>query len=151
MGRRGPLPEKYPENVMKLRAGVSHSSPKHATRKLRPKAPAKPRWLTPYGSRVWDRVVRELDPLGLLASVDRDILSAYCDAAAFAKEARDQLVDSGLTRVGQRGETVKHPLWAVWRQAVSMMESLGTRLALNPSARLRMLADLPDDDDSDLD
>ena len=133
---------------------MTHSTPATPTRKLRPTAPAKPQWLTPFGKRVWDRVVRDLDPLGLLAPVDRDILAAFCDAAAFAKEARDRLVDEGLARVGQRGETVKHPLWAVWRQSVSMMESLGTRLALNPSARLRLLheldgLDLEDDDDLD--
>jgi P27 family predicted phage terminase small subunit len=139
---------------MKLRAGVSHSSPKHATRKLRPKPPTRPAWLSPVGARVWDRVVKELEPLGVLSVVDRDVLAAYCDAAAFAKDARDQIRKDGLAVRGQHGEPVKHPLYQVWTQSVGLVEKLGTRLALNPSARLRMLAELPDDpddDDSDLD
>jgi phage terminase small subunit len=40
-------------------------------------------------------------------------------------------------------------LWAVWRQSVTVIESLGTRLGLNPSARLRMLHELDDTDDDD--
>jgi P27 family predicted phage terminase small subunit len=105
--------------------------------------------LTPFGLQVWDRVVRELEPLGLLAPVDGDILAAYCDAATFARQARDRLVTDGLTQIGQKGETVKHPLWAVWRQSVTVIESLGTRLGLNPSSRLRMLHELDDTDDDD--
>jgi P27 family predicted phage terminase small subunit len=144
----------YPENVMKLRAGVSHSQPKHATRKLRPKPPARPTWLSPFGRRVWDRVVRELEPLGVLSVVDRDVLAAYCDAAAFAKDARDQIREDGLAVRGQHGERVKHPLYQVWTQSVGLVEKLGTRLALNPAARLRLLTELFEEDcdaDDDLD
>ena len=114
------------------------------------KAPARPSWLSPFGARVWDRVVTEYEPLGVLSPVDRDVLAAYCDAAAFTKEARDLLVADGLMRRGQRGETVKNPMFQVWRQAISVVESLGSTLGLNPSSRLRLLADLPDDYD-DLD
>jgi P27 family predicted phage terminase small subunit len=132
---------------------VTHSTPAAASRKPRPVAPTRPDWLTPFGQQVWDRVVRELEPLGLLAPVDREVLAAYCDAAAFAREARDRLVADGLTQIGQKGETVKSPVFQIWRQSVSVLESFGTRLGLNPSARLRMFHELddPDDDDSLLD
>ena len=117
------------------------------------KAPARPAWLSPFGARVWTRVVTELEPLGVLSPVDRDTLAAFCDAAAFAKDARDLLVADGLTRIGQKGEPVKNPMFQIWQQAIGKIESLGSKLGLNPSARLRLLADLPDDldDDSDLD
>jgi phage terminase small subunit len=49
---------------------------------------------------------------------------------------------------------VKHPAWSVYKAAVDEVNALGTKLALNPSARLRMLHELDDldlDDDSDLD
>jgi P27 family predicted phage terminase small subunit len=73
------------------------------TRKLRPARPRKPAWLTDYGGRVWDTVVTELEPLGLLSPVDRDVLAAYCDMASFAKQARDQLRREGITRRGRDG------------------------------------------------
>ena len=154
MGRRGPIPRQYPANVAALHAGVSHSSPKSPTRKLRAKLPARPSWLSPFGARVWNRVVTELEPFGLLSVVDRDTLAGYCDAASFAREARDQIRRDGLTVRGQNGEIVRHPSFMIWRQSLALVESLGTKLALNPSARLRMLAELPDDDggdDDDLD
>ena len=117
------------------------------------KAPTMPQWLTRYGKEVWRRTVKELEPLGLLSPVDREALAAFCDAAAFARDTRDLLVADGLTQRGQKGETVKHPMFAVWRQAISLIESIGSTFGLNPSARLRLLADLPDDydDDDDLD
>ena len=154
MGRRGPPPKQYPENVALLRQGITHSSPATPTRKLRPARPRKPGWLTDYGGRVWDTVIAELEPLGLLSPVDRDILAAYCDMTAFAKEARDQLRRDGITRPGRDGGLVKHPAWSVYKAAVDEVNALGTKLALNPSARLRMLHELDDldlDDDSDLD
>ena len=155
MGRRGPIPKQHPNHLARLRSGMTHSTPAAASRKPRPVAPTRPDWLTPFGQQVWDRVVRELEPLGLLAPVDGDILAAYCDAASFACQARDRLVADGITQTGQKGETVKHPLWAVWRQSVAVIESLGTRLGLNPSSRLRMLHELDDldlfDDDGVLD
>ena len=154
MGRRGPIPRKYPDNLARLRSGVSHSQTKDATRKLRPKPPARPSWLSPFGARVWNRVVRELEPLGLLSVVDRDTLAGYCDAASFARDARGQIRREGLTVRGQNGEMVRHPAFMIWRQSLAMVESLGKLLALNPSARLRMLHELDAqdlDDDSDLD
>jgi phage terminase small subunit len=40
----------------------------------------------------------------------------------------------------------------IWQQSIAKVESLGKLLALNPSARLRLLAELEDpDDDDDLD
>jgi P27 family predicted phage terminase small subunit len=98
---------------------------------------------------VWRRTVKELEPLSLLNPADLDTLAAFCDAAAFAKDTRDVLVADGLTRVGQRGELVKHPMFQVWRQSISMIESLGSKFALNPSARLRLLAELGDNENGD--
>lgn len=154
MGRRGPLPAQLPENVTRLRGEVTHSSPKVATVKPRPGKPTRPSWLTPYGKLVWGRVVKELDPLGLLSPVDRETLAAYCDASSIAKLARDQIHKHGILLVGQKGDLVKNPAWQVFQQSAGILDRLGTKLALNPSSRLRILHDLGDldvGDDSDLD
>jgi P27 family predicted phage terminase small subunit len=101
---------------------------------------------------VWNRVVKELEPFGLLSPADRETLAGFCDAASFAKLARDQILSDGVTVKGGRGELLKHPAFMVWQQATSKVESLGTKLALNPSSRLRLLAELeePDDDPDSL-
>jgi P27 family predicted phage terminase small subunit len=134
------MPENYPKEVEVGRRST--------------KAPSMPNWLTPYGKSVWRRTVKELEPLRLLSPLDRETLAGFCDAATFAKDTRELLVADGLTRRGQKGELVKHPAYMLWQQSIAKVESLGNLLALNPSARLRMLAELPDDlddDDDDLD
>lgn len=154
MGRRGPLPKQYPDNVTRIRSDVTHSTPKTGKRKPRVRRPLKPPWLDDYGGRVWDRVIKELEPLGLLSTVDREILAAYCDTASFAKEARSRLMRQGVIIVGQKGEDVKNPAWQIFREASGKISELGSKLALNPSARLRILAELDlldDEDDTDLD
>jgi phage terminase small subunit len=40
-------------------------------------------------------------------------------------------------------------MFQVWRQSISMIESLGSKFALNPSARLRLLAELGDNENGD--
>ena len=153
MGRHGALPKEYPPNIAVLRSGISHGKPKAAGRRVKVETPTRPKWLTPYGRATWNRVVKELGPLGLLNPVDVDTLAAFCDAAAFAKDARDLLRADGLViKGGHTGELVRHPAYMIWQQSVAKVESLGKLLALNPSARLRLLAELEEpDDDDDLD
>ena len=152
VGRHGALPKQYPENIAVLRKGVSHGSPKAAGRRVKVENPTRPKWLTPYGRATWNRVVKELGPLGLLNPVDLDTLAGFCDAAAFAKDARDLLRADGLVLTGGKGELVRHPAYMIWQQSIAKVESLGKLLALNPSARLRLLAELEDPDtDDDLD
>ena len=47
-------------------------------------APACPEWLLPEAKKVWRRLVRELEALGLLTGIDREALAGYCQAWANA-------------------------------------------------------------------
>ena len=76
-------------------------------------------------------------------------VAGFCDAAAFAKDARDLIRVDGLVVTGGKGELVRHPAYMIWQQSVAKVESLGKLLALNPSARLRLLAELEDPDDDE--
>jgi P27 family predicted phage terminase small subunit len=153
MGRHGALPKEYPPEIAVLRAGISHGSPKAAGRRIKVANPTMPKWLTPYGKATWRRVVKELGPLGLLNPVDLDTLAGYCDAVSFARDARDLIRADGLVIEGtHNSEKVRHPAYMIWQQSIAKVESLGKLLALNPSARLRLLAELEEpDNDDDLD
>jgi P27 family predicted phage terminase small subunit len=129
---------------------MTHSQPKKAGRRVKVATPDRPKWLTPYGRAIWNQVVKELEPLGLLSKADQVTLAGFCDAATFAKKARDEVVKDGVTMFGQHGELVRHPAYVVWQQSMAKVESLGRVLALNPSARLRLLAELEEPDDDDL-
>ena len=43
-------------------------------------APTAPDWLDGEGRDEWDRVVDDLEPLGLLKNSDRAVLAAHCEA-----------------------------------------------------------------------
>lgn len=146
-GRRGPLSKDaaadLPANVTRLRDDVNHSGSESSRHKLRPGRPSKPRGqLDDYGRKIWDLVCEELEPFGLLSPVDGPILEAFAKAAQHARDARKLLDTEGLTFEGQKGDMVKNPAWQIYREAVGMVNELGTKLALNPSARLRILHDL---------
>ena len=43
-------------------------------------APEPPDWLDDEGRHEWQRVIDDLEPLGLLKNSDRGVLVAYCEA-----------------------------------------------------------------------
>lgn len=159
-GRRGPLSKdaatELPANVARIRDDVDHATDPAPRTKLRPGRPTAPKGqLDAYGRRIWNLVCDELEPFGLLSPVDGPILEAFSRACQWAREAAKELRDEGLTVINEKGATVKNPAWQIHREAINLVDQLGTKLALNPSARLRILHELEglgvEDDDELLD
>ena len=140
MGVRGPLPAQDKVRHLKSVARVSKSGSLKSSVQgsVVGAAPNAPSWLDREGKAEWRRVVPELERLGLLASLDRAVLSAYCDVWSKFVELRRLLKDDGLIGVGHRGRPVKHPGWQMYRDSLSSCLKLWTQLALTPNARLRM-------------
>lgn len=139
MGERGPVPQ--PDNVRALR-GMKPLKTKDGKRAERivlpPKAPAMPT-LSKAAAAEWRRVTRELARAGVLAEVDRGILSAYCQAWAHMMEAEAILNREGLVVDSKRGDEgkVKNPAWQIWREANAKLTETATQLFITPVARLR--------------
>ena len=153
MGVSGPLPARDKVRHLKSVARVSKSgslksSVQGSVVGVAPKAPS---WLDREGKAEWRRVVPELDRLGLLAPLDRAVLSAYCDVWSKFVELRRMLKDDGLIGVGHRGRPVKHPAWQMYRDSLSSCLKLWTQLALTPNARLSMEIPDPSDEGSGAD
>ena len=150
MGERGRVAIPVPDNVRDIRKDITHSEPKPPLR-ARSKRPTMPRGLTDAQKSLWRRVCDELEPLGILASLDREVLESYVMMFRARGEAWAELRDGGFLVVGQKGGRVKSPAWQVFREAVNVMEVLGRQLALSPAARLRLVVpeELPDDSDLD--
>ena len=82
MGARG-VPSKKRSHLALVGKEGTHRPPKKTSRaRAWPVAPVKPRWLDRYAASVWDRLVRELEPLGMLNPATRELLIAYCQAAS---------------------------------------------------------------------
>lgn len=138
MGARGPVPA--PDNVRRIRGMAPLKAPDGSKAKrliLAPKAPAIPKLSRAAGAE-WRRITRELERAGVLAEVDRGVLTAYCTAWAHMMEAEDTLQAEGVTRKGRDGETVKHPAWQVYREANRTMLAAATQLYITPVSRLRI-------------
>lgn len=115
---------------------------------LEPAAPAPPTTLSKEAKAEWKRIVPELDAKGLLAKVDRGVLSAYCDAWAQWNRARLELDEGELTVLsGHDLRPAKNPAWQIYAQAGALVAKFATELFITPNARLR--AQLPEADDAE--
>lgn len=156
MGVRGPIPA--PDNVRAIRGQRPLRGPdgKKVRRVvLAPKAPAAPAGLGRVAAAEWRRVVKELARAGVLAEVDRGVLTAYVTAWQHMMEAEAVLRKDGVVRTSKRdGEPVKNPAWQIYREANRTMIAAAMQLYITPVARLRIpvaagAAPIGDDDDDD--
>jgi phage terminase small subunit len=94
--------------------------------------PKKPEWVTGYAEAVWKRLADELNRIGLLTVVDRDLFAAYCISVADLRDAEHS------------GD------YKLKRDAIQRMRMLGAEFGLTPSARSGIIVNAPrDKKDSD--
>ena len=95
-----------------------------------------PKSLSAEAKREWRRVVGELDPLGLLAKLDRALLIRYVTMWSRWTEI-NELLGSEYLVAGARGNQVKNPLAELLRQVDERVTALARELGLSPVARIR--------------
>jgi phage terminase small subunit len=81
------MPEqpKFEENIVGHLTKAQRTARRHAEEQLRPADPGKmrpPAWLTAEGKKIFTYTKRRLLTLGLLDSIDRDLLASYSNAVA---------------------------------------------------------------------
>ena len=155
MGARGPVPA--PDNVRQLRGTKALKAPDGSKARrgvLPPRAPAAPAGLSPAAAAEWRRVAKEMGRAGVLAEVDRGILTAYCTAWAHMMAAEKDLKARGQVVANREGVPVKNPSWQIYREANRTMVAAAKELYLTPTSRLRFpvapgAAPIGDDDGDD--
>ncbi len=128
MGERGPVP-----NVVRRRRNKRPAGDK----RILVARPAMPRTITGEAKAEWQRIVPELEYMGLIATVDRSVLIRYCTAWANWCELDQKLTDTGLLVKGQHSGVVRNPLWMMRGDAEAILSDLGRQLGLTPASRLR--------------
>lgn len=145
MGKRGPAPQ--PTKLKLLKGETRPSRVNKREPQLPPTAPRCPTWLNREAKAEWRRIVPQLDKFGLLATIDRGELTAYCVAWATFVEA-SRLVDRlGLVVEGERG-FVKNPALQIMRDQAAIVRAFGSDFGLSPSARTHLT--INDDVEDDL-
>jgi P27 family predicted phage terminase small subunit len=136
MGKRGPAPKPTALRLIEGNRGkrpLNKSEPKPT-----PVRPTRPEWMLPEAKREWNRVVPELERMGLLTAVDRAALAAYCQAYARAVQAEAVLRKSGISFVTPNGYEQQRPEVAIARAEWQMVRAFASEFGFTPAARTRI-------------
>mgnify|MGYP000913998384 FL=1 len=110
------------------------------------KLPTAPKHLTSAARAEWRRMGKELLALGVLTSVDRAALAAYCVAYARWAEAEVQVAKLGTVVKTSNGNLIQNPYLAVANRAMEYMTKLATEFGMTPSSRSRVQVQAPADE-----
>ena len=105
---------------------------------IRPGVPNPPDWLSVEAREKFDEVATALADLGILTSVDGDVLALYSEAWVEFKQATLAIRKHGLTVTTSRGEEKSSPYVIVRNKALVQLRTLATELWMSPSARSRL-------------
>lgn len=132
--------------------GTASALARDAHPKPRRVLPRCPEYLTGDAEKCWRRLARELFDAGLLTTIDRDALAAYCVAYARWRKAESQLAGEGeVIRTAEKvdgdgaviggGNLIQNPWLAVANRAQETMAKLAAEFGMSPSSRSRVKAE----------
>jgi P27 family predicted phage terminase small subunit len=166
MGARGPAKKPRLRVVREGNPGHRSKQQINAELVLPPEAPDEPDWsewfppaempqhpgeLEVVRQRAhdeWVVIVTGLDAQGLLARLDRTVLSDHCVCAARILLLERQIAREGVSVMTERGYA-KNPAVTSVNQYRTQLRYTLTQLGLSPAARARMGTPVPDDGDDE--
>jgi P27 family predicted phage terminase small subunit len=112
----------------------------------RPALPRPPAELSEDALIEWKRVSRQLIAVGILTTIDRGTLAAYCQAhgrwlqaeRALADMAKRDQLTSGLMIKTHHGNVIQNPLVGTANKSMNDMVRFAAELGMTPSARSRV-------------
>lgn len=105
--------------------------------------PKPPSHLDREGRTEWRRVGRELEALGLVSTIDRALLAAYCAAWSRLVDAEAHLRDSGSIVIAANGAIAQSPYLQIANKAIDQLARLAPEFGMSPSSRSRVRATKP--------
>lgn len=104
-----------------------------------------PKHLNKIAKSEWKRVSKELSAQGLLTTVDRSTLAAYCTNYARWVEAEENLAkpNTKLVYVTKSGYPLPNPFIAVAKTAMDQMHKFAIEFGFTPSSRSRLSVSEP--------
>jgi P27 family predicted phage terminase small subunit len=100
--------------------------------------PTCPDHLSDEARAEWNRVAPELLACGLLTSVDRAALAAYCTAWSRWVQAEKKLLETGPIIKAKSGYPMMNPYLVVANAAMKQMKELLVEFGMSPSSRRRV-------------
>jgi P27 family predicted phage terminase small subunit len=108
-----------------------------------------PDFLDPIARKEWNRIAKEVIPLGYIGAADLGALAAYCSAFAEFVRADQKVQETGYL-IAVKGKAVPNPWVRIRRDARLAVLKAAAELGITPSSRSRVqLLDDPDEKDKD--
>ena len=119
---------------------------KRALNKREPKptgTPTCPSHLDAEAKKEWRRISKELIAIGLLTSVDRAALAAYCSSYSRWIAAEESIQKFGaVIKSPKSGFPIQNPYVSVANTALDHMRKYAVEFGLTPASRSRLQVDL---------
>jgi P27 family predicted phage terminase small subunit len=118
----------------------------HAEPKPRVILPKPPEHLSDEEKIKWKLIVRELYPLGLVTTIDKDALAMYCVIYVRWIKAEKMVRDKGEIMKTAAGNIIQNPYLSIANRALDQLNKMGAEFGMTPSSRSRVKADVIDPD-----
>jgi P27 family predicted phage terminase small subunit len=105
--------------------------------------PRCPEHLAPVARTEWRRVARTLHAMGVLTTIDRAALAAYCQAYARWVEAEQRLKKTPPLYKTPSGYVQQSPWLAIANKQLEVMGRYMVELGMTPASRSRVAAEDP--------
>jgi P27 family predicted phage terminase small subunit len=112
-------------------------------------APPRPAFLVKEAKREWDRIVPELEALGMISRIDLACLAGYCVAFGRWCDAERELKRHGVLVTTPNGHTQPSPYLSIANKALEQLNKLVIQLGLSPASRPKVAASPPTDNADD--
>ncbi len=96
----------------------------------------------------WDRIVPELEVVGVLKKVDRAALAMYCTVWAQWLEAQKKMIEEGTFMRSPDGYLVMNPYFKIAERCVNQIKSFLSEFGMTPAARVRIRPGAPKEEDN---
>lgn len=94
-----------------------------------------------YALAEWDYITPRLQELGILTSLDRAAISAYCMAYARWSQAEERAAGQAMVVKSSTGSPMMNPLIRASRDAMTQMTEICKEFGMTPSSRTRLHVD----------
>jgi P27 family predicted phage terminase small subunit len=118
----------------------------HAEPRPRVILPRPPEHLSDDEKAKWKLTVKELYPLGLITTIDKDALAMYCVIFVRWLKAEKMVREKGEIIKTAAGNIIQNPYLSIANRALEQLNKLGAEFGMTPSSRSRVKADLADPD-----
>jgi len=116
----------------------------HAEPRPRVVMPRPPESLSNDEKEKWKAIVRDLHPLGLVTTIDKDALAMYCVIYVRWLKAEKMVRDKGEIIKTAAGNIIQNPYLSIANRALDQLNKLGAEFGMTPSSRSRVKVEAPD-------